>query len=182
MKNRKLTILMLCLCIFVLSGCSTKVSNSTSNNLPLNSKEVINVEANKTQLNNIVTSSVPEAESVPQKFYEAINNKNYDIAKSLLGPSLSFMGEDSMRKYWINLEHVEITNFKDISDKVSSLDPQHQKYYSVKFYYANLKIKVKDPKLVPNLNSPQTRKFTVVKINKDSPWLLDGDEDTDQIY
>lgn len=176
MLKKCVTIFITILSICIVSGCSTKSNN---NEVALKAQSVEKSDGSIS--NSIIIASVPEAAKVPQQFYEAINNKKYDIAKSLLGPTLAFMGEDSMRKYWVNLESVEITNFKDISDKVVTLNSQQEKYYSIKFYYANLNIKVKDPNLVPNLNIMQTRKFTVVKVNKDSPWLLDGDEDTDVI-
>lgn len=42
-------------------------------------------------------------------------------------------------------------------------------------------MQVKDKDLVPELLKPQYRRMVVVKLTKDSPWLLDADESTPEI-
>lgn len=127
----------------------------------------------------IISEANSDAANVPIRYYEMVNKKQYDEAIKLLGPQIAFYGSPENRKYLINLENTVIKNFHDISnDPQVNITPIEQTYYSVKIYYADLDITVKDENLVPALTAPQHRMFIVVKVNKDGPWLLDSDEAT----
>lgn len=96
-----------------------------------------------------------------------------------MGPQLRFEGAIGMRKYLVNLEHTDFVEYKDISsDVLQTIDVSQRKYYAIKIYYAVITIDTKYPDLVPGLSGTQGRKMVVVKIKKDSPWLLDSDEST----
>ncbi len=161
--------------LVMVSGCGIISSQNTNTK----TQTTLKAETNNTQLNNsnILTDNILEAAEIPKMFYEFLNNKDYNKAVSLLGPTLKFEGDPSTIKYLRNLQHTDISDFKDISSENNLLDRTQQSYYAVKIYYAKLTIQIKDKSLVPQLVYPQYRRFIVVKQTKNSPWLLDGDED-----
>lgn len=88
---------------------------------------------------NIIKVPVPEAEQVPKLYYKYLNEKNYDKAIKLLGPSIAFYGDQSSRKYLINLKHTTFVEYKDISDTSKfGVSRVQSGYYAVKAYYAKI--------------------------------------------
>ena len=184
-----------------LMGCSTSTSSSTnkSNNTASNNSTSANntntIDTSHMMVNNssntqnsqdipknVIKTSVSEAEEIPHLFYQYLNNKQYDKVTSVLGPLLKFEGDSSQRKYLENIENTTFLDFKDISsDGGYNLDSTQQNYFAVKVYYAVLSMKVKDKNLVPALVNTQYRKMVVVKVTKNSSWVLDSDESTPPI-
>lgn len=126
---------------------------------------------------NVIKEPVKEAEQVPKLFYQYLNEKNYDEAIKLLGPSIAFYGNPSSRKYLDNLKQTTLIEFIDISNSGKfGISRVQDDYYAIKAYYAKINIDVKDPKLVPSIIGINYRLLIVVKETEDSPWLLDSDE------
>ncbi len=118
-----------------------------------------------------------EAANIPQQFYKDINAKQYDAAFQLLGPDLNADKTQANRKFFTNMKRVTMTGFKDVSSHPGLLHRDYSKFYAVKFYYAILNIDQYNPNLNPMLIGTQYRRFTVVQVTKDGPWLLDEDSD-----
>ncbi|GAB6172472.1 hypothetical protein JCM15765_19500 [Paradesulfitobacterium aromaticivorans] len=164
--NKLIILIILVIAVATVSGC----------NISQNQDTLLSQNSSKSTAATI-TETNSDAANIPIKFYEMLNNKQYDEAVKLLGPQLAFMGSPEYRKYLINLDNTVIKNFHDITnDPQVNITPTEQSYYAVKTYYADLDITVKDKNLVPALTLPQHRIFIVVKVTKDGPWLLDSDE------
>lgn len=183
-KHKKFVSLTSVFLLFIfLSGCSVNNKTNTEviqKNTILTVKSLSNDSTNteKNLPKNMFTETVKDAENIPHLFYQYLNNKKYDSAINLLSPTLKFEGDPSMRKYLENLEHTDFIEFKDITSESGFLNAIQEQYYAVKIYYAVIRINVKDKNLVPTLNGTQYRRMVVIKTSKDSPWLLDADEDT----
>ncbi|BBW97921.1 DUF4829 domain-containing protein [Geobacillus icigianus] len=163
---KKLMFVVITFALFLLASCGDSAKK------PLHQKEP------QTARSNIVKTPVPEAQKVIEKFYQDINKQKYQDAASLLGPQLKFEGQPEYSKYLKNMKQVTITKLVDISNDSGPIDPNYKQYFAIKVYYGELNIKVQDPNLVPTLGGKNYRRFILIKENRDSPWLIDTDENT----
>lgn len=162
----------------LLIGCSNKLSVSSNkgensnqnkiNKAPTDSSKVNNIQNNLPK--NILQEKIPEAENTPHMFYQFINEKRYDEANSLLCPAQQGYGENL--EYMKNIKHVEILDFKDISNVQNYTSLFHADYFAVKYYYAKLNFVVNDVKLTPRLAGVNLRIIGVGKEKSDSNWKI----------
>lgn len=127
---------------------------------------------------NIQLAPDATAARIPKLFYQYVTARNFKEATKLLGPQLKFETAPSMLKYLQNIVGANFLELRDISKNPGPIDPNYEKYYRIKVYYAKIMIKVANPNLVAGLNGVNYRKFILIKISKNSPWLIDTDEDT----
>ena len=124
--------------ITILSVSCSKIENSVTsakskqNITPSGSVQDTTKLQNNDFPKNIILKPNVDAAKTPTLFYEYLNNKEYDKAKVLLSPTLQFEFDTAMIKYMINLEHTDISNFKDISLDGGHLNPTQEKYYEMK--------------------------------------------------
>ncbi len=131
------------------------------------------------KLSNIELKTDPVAARVPKLFYKYVEEGKYNQAGELLGPQLKFEAGLSFRKYLKNIKYVDFERIVDISANPGPINATYAKYYKIKVYYADMDVEVRNPKLVPNLQGPQSRRFILIKEKRNSPWLIDTDEDTE---
>ncbi|PGL72591.1 hypothetical protein [Bacillus sp. AFS055030] len=176
----KLIILLLSFNILV--GCTPNKQNIIKTSKIESTKMTNDNSKSNSMKSNIVTAAVAEAEQVPKLYFKFLNEKKYDDAIKLLGPTIAFYGDSSSRKYLENLKHTTFLEFKDItsSDKFR-LSPIQEEYYAVKAYYAKINNEVSDPELVPMIIGINYRLMIVIKETKNSQCLLDSDETIDPL-
>lgn len=126
---------------------------------------------------NVVRQPVPAASIVPRLWYKYIVADRFRAANTMYGPDLRAYAKHSLLKYLENIEGATFVHFEDISSDPSVLMGNYNRFYRVKFYYGVLRLKLKNPHLVPALVKIQYRQFTVVQMKKNGPWLLDLDQD-----
>lgn len=162
------------LIFFLKPGSKNEISGSSKSFDSFETRKENKVGASRF---NIIKEPVQEAAEVPKLYYKYLNEKNYDVASKLLGPSIAFYGDQSSRKYLVNLKQTTFVEYKDLSDTSKfGISRVQSDYYAVKAYYAKIDIEVNNPKLVPSIIGINYRLLLVVKETKDSPWLLDSDE------
>ncbi|MFF2875117.1 DUF4829 domain-containing protein [Gottfriedia sp. NPDC057991] len=178
----KLIILMMI--INILTGCTSNNKDVKNSNKLEKSNEITNNNSLKTNniKYNIERESFAEAEQVPKLYYKFLNEKKFDAAIKLLGPTLAFYGDPSSRIYLENLKYTTFLEYKDISSTHKfRLSPIQEQYYAVKAYYAKIYIEVNNPELVPMIIGINYRLMIVIKETENSPWLLDSDETVDPL-
>ncbi|QSO48460.1 hypothetical protein [Alicyclobacillus mengziensis] len=124
-----------------------------------------------------VYETVKEAEQLPSRYINLINEKRYDEALSLLSPQLRRAysgpaGEQALH----NIQHMRLIKLVDITPikPVVRYLPRH---YAIKTYGAIIDTQVYDPKpfaTCPGAIGIQVNKFEVIKYTPESPWFIDG--------
>ncbi|MCY0892599.1 MAG: hypothetical protein OWR52_03705 [Acidibacillus sp.] len=154
---------------FLLSACGTQV------------KAPQLVPVSSSLYNNIQITPDGSAAKVPEKFYKLVTEGKLGDASTLLGPQLRFETAPTMIKYLKNIVSVKFLELRDISKDPGPIDPGYKRYYRIKIYYGVIDIRVANPNLVSGLNGINYRKFILIKIAKNQPWLMNTDEDTPKI-
>jgi len=167
--------------MLLLTACdTTKTPTNITNQSTSTTQQTIPPQTPATTKSNINEAASVQASRVPKQFYEYLNERNYKSAVSLLGPQLQFEGTPSYIKYIKNIKQVTFIKFQDISSDPGPIDPNYAKYYQIKVYYAEINVEVQNPDLVSGLAGVNYRRFILIKKTKNSPWLIDSDEDTPQ--
>lgn len=155
----------------ILTGCTSNNKDVKNSNKLEKSNEITNNTFKTNEIKyNIEREPLAEAEQVPKLYYKFLNEKKFDDAIKLLGPTLAFYGDSSSRIYLENLKYTTFLEYKDISNTHKfRLSPIQKQYYSVKAYYAKIYIEVNNPELVPMIIGINYRLMIVIKETENSP-------------
>lgn len=174
-------VIIVCLPLIMLSGCghATRQTDRSSGHI----KHIThhkNGQSHAPQAH-LIRQSDKDARQTIVNFYTFLGEKRYKDAVGLLGPQLRFEGDSKAIKYLKNIRKATFLELTDISgDKNENFSelPSCANYYAVKVYYAAIRIKVNNPKLVPDLLNPQYRAIYVIKEKKGQHWEINADVDS----